>query len=180
VAHSTHNKPDPLTESGGKTRPAPTALGRVGIDEIESLAHQCLFKVQHHPREVEEALGVDEEADGAAAGGVVRRLDAFAEDERAVALAGLGVEADVVAEAGTAAALDADAQAPGVGRDALFGHRHADALERGFRDLDGLLRARLLALAGEQRHARERVFVRSGRRCAHRLRSGGRDGDGGH
>ena len=48
-----------------------------------------------------------------------------------------------------------------------LGHRDADALESVFRDLDGGLSAGLLALGGEQRHARERVFRRrsSGLRC---------------
>ncbi len=95
---------------------------------------------------------------GLRAGGVVGGFDAGAEDEGAVALAGLGVEADVVAEAGAAAALDADAQAAGVGRDAFLGHGDADALEGVLGDLDGLLGAGLLALGGEQGHARERVF----------------------
>ena len=70
----------------------------------------------------------------------------------------MGVEADVVAEAGAAAALYAEAKAAGVRRDAFLGHGNADALEGVLGDLDGLLGAGLLALGGEQGHARERVF----------------------
>ena len=75
------------------------------------------------------------------------------EDEGAVALAGLGVEADVVREAGAAAAGDADAEAAGGGGDALLGHGDANALESIFGDLDGLLGAGLLALGGKEGHA---------------------------
>ena len=65
----------------------------------------------------------------------------LAEGEDAVALAGLGVEADVVAEAGAAAAGDAEAEAAGVGRDAFLGHGDADALEGADGELDGLAAA---------------------------------------
>src|ERR1700743_1063762 len=71
-----------------KTRPASAALGGVGVNEVEALAHEGFFEVEHHAGEVEEALGGDEEADRTAAGGIVGGLDAFAEDEGTVALAG--------------------------------------------------------------------------------------------
>jgi len=160
-----------------EARTATAALSGVGVDEVEALPHQRLFKVQHHAGEIEEALGVDEEADGFRAAGVVGGFESGAEDEGAITLAGLGVEADVVAEAAATAALDADTQAAGIGRDAFLGHRDADAFEGVLGDFDGGLRAGLLALGGEQRHAREWVFVRVGRRSAHRLRGGSRDGN---
>ena len=153
-----HKKFDALTKSGGKTRSTTAALGAIRVDEVEALTHQRLLEVEHHAGEIEEALGVDEDADGAAAAGVVGGFDALAKDKGAVVLAGLGVKADVIAEAGAAAALDADAQPTRVGRDAFLGHRHPDAFECILRDLDGLLRARLLALGGEERHARKRIF----------------------
>src|SRR6185437_11707585 len=90
---------------------------------------------------------------------------AIAKDEDAIAFARLGVEADVVAQAGAAAAGDAEAQAAGLRRDTLLGHGHANALERILRDLHRSLGARLLAFGGQQHHARERVFARGGRRC---------------
>ena len=110
-----HKKFDALTKSGGKTRSTTAALGAIRVDEVEALPHQGFFEVEHHAGEVEVALAVDEDADGAAAAGVVGGFDALAKDKGAVVLAGLGVEADVIAEAGTAAALDADAQAACIG-----------------------------------------------------------------
>jgi hypothetical protein len=69
----------------GEAGAAAAALGGVGVDEVEALAHEGLFEVEDHAGEVDEALGVYEDADGGV-GGVV-------EDEGAVALAGLGVKA---------------------------------------------------------------------------------------
>src|SRR5450756_1106619 len=103
-------------------RAAAAAFGGVGVDEVEALAHEGLFEVQHHAGEIDEALGVDEDANGLR-GCVV-------EDEGAVALAGLGVETDVIAEAGATAALDAETQTALFGRDVLLGHGGANALER--------------------------------------------------
>src|ERR1035438_8181889 len=60
------------------------------------------------------------------------------EGEDAVALARLGVETDVVAEAGAAATGDAEAQTTGVRSDALLGHGRADALEGADGELDAL------------------------------------------
>src|ERR1700733_12188844 len=105
----------------GEAGAATAALGGVGVDEVEALAHEGLFEVEDHAGEVDEALGVDEDTDGGV-GGVV-------EDEGAVALTGLGVEADVVAEAGAAAALDAEARATLLGGDVFFGPGGADAFE---------------------------------------------------
>ena len=143
---------------GGEAAATAAGLSAVGIDEVEALAHEGLFEVEDQTGEVDVALGIDEETDGLRAAGVVGSLDAGAEGEGAVALAGLRVETDVVGEAGTAAAGDADAETALRWQDAFFGHGDADALEGVFGDLDGLLGAGLLALGGEQRHASERVF----------------------
>src|SRR5271163_5309059 len=83
----------------GEAGAAAAALGGVRVDEVEALAHQRLFVVEHHAVQVDEALGIDEDADGRSIGrgGIEVRLR---EGVDAVALARLGVEADVVAEAG--------------------------------------------------------------------------------
>lgn len=138
---------------GGEAAAAAAGFGAVGVDEVESLAHEGLFEVEDQTGEVDVALGVDKEADGLRAAGVVGGLDAGAEGEGAVALAGLGVETDVVGEAGAAATGDANAETTGGGGNALFGHGDADALEGVLGDLDGLLGAGLLALGGEEGHA---------------------------
>ena len=78
----------------------------VRILEHEALAHERLL-VQRHAVQVQERLGIDEYAD-------------IAELENAVALAGLGVELNRVAQARAAAALHAQAQAA-LGADALLG-----------------------------------------------------------
>src|SRR5882724_11760217 len=102
----------------GEGRSAAAALGAVGVDEVEALTHEGLFEVEGHAGEVEETLGVDEDADAL---GVLLVLP------YAVALAGLRVEADVIAEAGAAASGDAEAQASLFGGDVLFLHGSADA-----------------------------------------------------
>src|SRR5665213_2473480 len=50
--------------SRGEGGAAAAGLGGVGIDEVEALAHQGLLVVEDHAGEVEEALGVDEDAQG--------------------------------------------------------------------------------------------------------------------
>src|ERR1035438_10423089 len=87
---------------GREAGAAAAGFGGVGVDEVEALAHEGFFVVEDHAAEVDETLGVDEDADGGGVGGgrVEMRLR---EGVDAVALAGLGVEADVVAEAGAAA-----------------------------------------------------------------------------
>jgi hypothetical protein len=117
-------------------RPAAAGLGGVGIDEVEALAHEGFFVVEDHAAEVDKAFGVDEDADGGGFG-EARVEVGLGEGVDAVALAGLGVELDVVAEARAAASGDAEAETAGVGRDALFGHGDADALEGSEGDLDG-------------------------------------------
>ncbi len=44
-----------------KTGPAPAALCAVRIDKVEPLAHQRLLKIQHHPGQIKEALGIDKQ-----------------------------------------------------------------------------------------------------------------------
>ncbi len=63
--------------------------------------------------QVDERFGIDEDAD-------------FAVVENTVALTGLRVEADIVAQPGTPAALHAEAHAALFGRDAFFGERDAN------------------------------------------------------
>jgi hypothetical protein len=65
--------------------PQPQDLRRVGIDEVEALPHQGLFVVQNHAVQVDERLGIDEDAD------IFELVDA-------VALTGLRIEADVVGQ----------------------------------------------------------------------------------
>ena len=74
-----------------KLEPQPQDLGGVGVDEVEALAHEGLFVVEDHAAEVDEALGVDEDADRGRVGGVVASMS-LGEGVDAVALAGLGVE----------------------------------------------------------------------------------------
>ena len=128
----------------------------MGVDEVEALAHEGFFVVEDHAAEVDEALGVDEDADGGGVRGSRVEMRLW-EGVDTVAVAGLGVEADVVAEAGAAASLDAEAEAALVGGDAFFGHRDANALEGVFGDFDGGLGAGLLALGGEEGHARKGI-----------------------
>ena len=77
-------------------RAAAAGAGGVGIDEIEALLHQRLLVVEGHAVQVDEALGVDEEADA------VELVDA-------VAFARAGVELDAVREARAASAENAEA-----------------------------------------------------------------------
>src|ERR1019366_296984 len=107
-----------VAELCGEGGAAAAGFGGVGIDEVEALAHEGLFVVEDHAAEVDEAFGVDEDADGRQ--GVGRRRGwgrlgqgGLGEGVDAVAVAGLGVEADVVAEAGAAASADAEAEAAG-------------------------------------------------------------------
>ncbi len=60
-----------------KARPAPTTLRRVRIDEVEPLPHQRLFKVQHHPVQIDKALRIDKDADRRSIRRIARRLDPF-------------------------------------------------------------------------------------------------------
>src|SRR5207237_6977385 len=71
----------------GEGAAAAAALRRIGIDEVEALTHQRLFIIQDHAVQVDEALRVNEQ------------LYAI-ELIHAVALAGLGVKANVVAQPG--------------------------------------------------------------------------------
>src|ERR1700752_302223 len=102
-----------LSRKGGT---AAAGLGGVGIDEVESLAHEGFLVVEDHASEIDEGLGINEHAD-------------IFEVEDAVALARLRVEADVVRKAGAASSLDAETQAAFGGRDPLFGQGDADALD---------------------------------------------------
>ena len=50
-------------ELGRERGTAAAGLRRVRIDEVEALPHQCLFVVQHHAVQIDERLGIDEDAD---------------------------------------------------------------------------------------------------------------------
>ena len=65
-------------------------------------------------------------------------VEDITELEDAIAFARLGVEADVIAQAGTSATLHTEAQAALFGRDAFFGHRGTDLRDRLFGDRDAL------------------------------------------
>src|SRR5271157_1972319 len=99
----------PHEQTSRRERSAAAATLRgLGIHEDESLLHQCFLVVQDHAVQVDERLGIDENA-----------YIAVLED--AVAFAGLGVEADVIAQTRTAAALHAQAQSALLGRNAFLG-----------------------------------------------------------
>ena len=147
----------------------------MGVDEVEALAHEGFFVVEDHAGEIDEALGVDEEADRRGFGerGVEVRLG---EGIDAVTLAWLGVELDGVAEAGAAASSDADAEAAGFGSDVLLGHGDADALEGAEGELDAL-GAGGLAFGGEDGGR----WGRLDRGCGYGAFGGfGLEGDHGH
>ena len=99
--------------SGGERRAAAARFGCLGIHEYEALLHQRLLIIQGHAVQIDERLGVDENPH-------------IGEQEDAVAFARLCVEADVIAQTRTAAALDAEAQAALLGRNAFLGHGSAD------------------------------------------------------
>jgi hypothetical protein len=70
--HSSKNSGDLCGEAGA----AAAGLSGVRVDEVEALAHEGLLVVEDHAAEVDEALGVDEDADrrGVGRGGVEVRL----------------------------------------------------------------------------------------------------------
>ena len=106
-------------------RTAAAGARGVRIDEVESLPHQRLFVVQRHAVQIEERLGIDEDAHA------VELVDA-------VALAGLRVELDGIRKPRAAAAHHAQAQAALFGRNAFLGHGGADALDGAVGDLQAL------------------------------------------
>jgi hypothetical protein len=99
----------------------------VRIDEVEALAHQGFFVIEHHAVQLEERLLIDEDAD------VVELVDT-------IAFAWLRVKANVVGESGAAAALDAETQAALLRRNILLRHGDTDALQRTLGDLHAFLR----------------------------------------
>src|SRR5262245_58387379 len=103
---------------------AAAAAGRFGVRvvEHEPLADQVRVVVEHRAVQVKQALLVDVD---------LRTLGSL---EHFVAEARLLLPGKDVAQPGTAAALDADAQSTIV--DALLGHQRADLARRGFGNLD--------------------------------------------
>src|SRR5438552_13540424 len=103
----------PVLLLGRKGAAAAAVARRVGILEDESLAHQRLFVLERRAVQIQEAFGVDEEA----------RAE-FLKDF--VAVASLGVQPHGIGEAGAAAALNAHAQAPDIGRHTFLFKQRAD------------------------------------------------------
>src|SRR5882762_487337 len=86
---------------------------RVRILKNEALAHQRLFILERRAVQIQKTFGVDEEA----------RAELF---EDFVAVAGLRIQPHGIGEAGTAAALNANAQATNIGRHAVLFEQRAD------------------------------------------------------
>src|SRR5580698_7825502 len=98
-----------------KRRTAAAGARGVRIDEVESLTHQRLFVIKRHAVQIQERLGIDEDAHA------VEVIDA-------VTLAGTRIELDRIGQARAAASRDAEAQAALFRRDAFLGHRRANLL----------------------------------------------------
>src|SRR5579863_1188277 len=114
-----------LHSSGGERSSAAAGLRRLRVYEYESLLHQRFLVIQDHAVQVDERFRIDKDAD-------------IAELKNAVAFARLRIEADVIAQAGTSAALHTKAQAALLGRNAFLGHRDADFRDRLLGDRDAL------------------------------------------
>src|SRR5271166_5954263 len=95
----------------------------------KALVHQCVFPLERHAMQVDERLRVHEDAH------IVILKDA-------IPFARLGIEPDDVGEAGTASALNAEAQTALVGCDSFFRQRRANVLQRLGRDDNALRRRR--------------------------------------
>src|SRR5947208_16593543 len=94
--------------SGGEGAAAAAVAGGVGIDENKSLAHERVFVIERGAVQVQKTFRVYEDA-GA------ELLENF------IAVAGLGIEAHGVGEAGATSALNANAETALVRRDAFLG-----------------------------------------------------------
>src|SRR5258705_13051188 len=81
-----------------ETRPTPATLRRVRIDEVKSLPHQRLFKIQHHAMQVDKALRIDEDANRRAVRRIASGHDSLTKRIHPVPLARLRIEPDVVAQ----------------------------------------------------------------------------------
>jgi hypothetical protein len=96
------------------------------IDEVEALPHQRLFVVENHAVQVDKRLGVDEDAN-------------IFKVVHTIPFTRLRVETNVIGETRTAAALDAQTEAPLFRGDSFFGHGYANPLQGTIRYLDALL-----------------------------------------
>src|SRR5215470_1150887 len=108
-----------------KRAAASAGLRRVRVYEYETLLHQRLLVVQDHAVQVDEGFRVDKHTH------VVKVKDA-------IALPRLRIEADVVAQARTTAALHTQAQTAFGRRNAFLRHRAANFGDRLLRHLDAL------------------------------------------
>ena len=95
------------------------------VDEVEALAHQRLLVVEHHAVQVDERLGIDEDAN-------------VAELKDAIALGWAGFKANHVTQSRTAATLYAQPQPALSRRNLLLRHGRADVGQRLLRYLDSL------------------------------------------
>src|SRR5215472_13759377 len=99
----------------------------VRVLEHEALMHQGLFVVENHSMQVDERFRIDE-------------YSHVVELKNAIAFTRMRIEADVVAEPRTSAALHAQSQAAFRRRNVLFGHGGANAHQGFVRYLDALRR----------------------------------------
>src|SRR5215213_6366840 len=106
---------------------AATAAGRFGVRvvEHETLADEIRVVVEHRAVQKQKALLVDEKLRS------LRPLEHF------IAQTGLSLPGKRIAQPGTSAALDADAQSAVA--DALLGHQRANLARGNFADLNHLV-----------------------------------------
>ena len=103
----------------GERRAAATGASGVGVDDVESLADQGFLVVQRDSVEVNERLGIDEDA----------RAVEFVD---AIGFARTRVDAHGVGEPRAAAAFDAEPQAAFFSQDAFLGQNFADVPDGAF------------------------------------------------
>ena len=96
------------------------------IDEVKALPHQRLLVVENHTVEIDERLGVDEDAN-------------IFKVVHTIPLTRLRIETNVIRETRAAAALNAQAEPPLLRGDSFFGHSYANPLQSALRYLDALL-----------------------------------------
>src|SRR5947209_13689796 len=111
--------------SRGERRSTAARLRGVGIDEVETLFHQRLFPIEHHPRKIDERLRIDKDP---------QTLKLV----HTIALTGFAIKTNLVTQAGAATAGNSKAQSTLFGRDVLLGHSSANLRESSLRHLDTL------------------------------------------
>ena len=134
------------TEALRKRGAASAGAGGVGIAKDKSLLHQRLLVVEHHAVQVDERFRVNEEADAI-------------ELEDPVALAGLAIEADVLALPRAPSALHPQVKPAALLGNILLGHGAAHAGDGLLCNRDALRRRRLSFLRWSCQCAYSRVFA---------------------